>query len=1063
MSVLEKIYSELAFDEGELFSVADAPGRLRKNVWLEKGEWLSAAKRAHAEKVFFINNNPIAVFAKCGEDDTEKHQAFNRIWSLARPRLLFLASPGAITVYDLAQKPFDPSAKSNNRNELKALATLHDVEKVAQKLQDFHRDNIESGKIFEKGRFGDLKNRADKSLIRDLKTVRRELIQAGLSEEKVKYAHALIGRSIFIRYLEDRGVLDEKYFLGVAGKTAGWTDILKNESTYTEKDFSNNQHFYLRVLGNKDFTYQLFRKLARDFNGDMFPDVDIEEQTVGQQHLKIIQDLLYGNAGGQRKLFFYSYRFDIIPLDLISSIYEEFYHSSTHDGEKKTKARQDGAFYTPPVLAEFVLSRTLTEKELKKTPRVLDPACGSGIFLVEAFRRMVRYKHYEKKAPLSFDELKDILRKQIAGIEVNPEAARITAFSLYLSLLHYLDPPSINAQIQKGNNLPKLIATKGRSKNHYHCIWVGNTFDVKKIQSNALWRERFGQQCADVIVGNPPWGAAGSKADQITKAREQVMLDWCEKNNKPIGDKEPSQAFLWRALDFLKDGGKAGMLVSAGILFRHSSTAQAFREQWMNDVRLEEVFNFTHVRDFFFKGVKSPFIAVHFTKEKQNDFGVTYWSPKQVIALKEMQAVVLSRYDAHILQNEKLTSSKLWKSHWFGRHNDWRFLQELNTYERLSSVIDTTASARGFQEGNRSKKADWLLDFKELPVGKLEKYTKISSEIFVEPPDFVEARGKTSKLYSGKRILIKRGIEQKRDPKGQIISTFNESRFCFRNSIHCIKLLNKESDFYLLLQGIFWSSFARFFFFSTSSNWGLWHYEIHLEEIFDFPIVNILKKNKATRRVISIVDKLRSYHPEKQDILHPDGVPKNQIEATRHTWEVELDEAVFELYGLNEEQKDLIRDCCEVTLPFFYKPFDSIGVMAAVSNSDLAWIETYAKIFARRWNAYLDDDEEMRAQVHVGAHGNMVAIEFFPADKTDSWNLKPKNDSWGYILEQIGKALPQPMGTSQILLDGLVHVISGDGIIIIKRNEKRFWTRSLAREDAETTLCKAMLKDRKNL
>ena len=70
--------------------------------------------------------------------------------------------------------------------------------------------------------------------------------------------------------------------------------------------------------------------------------------------------------------------------------------------------------------------------------------------------------------------------------------------------------------------------------------------------------------------------------------------------------------------------------------------------------------------------------------------------------------------------------------------------------------------------------------------------------------------------------------------------------------------------------------------------------------------------------------------------------------------------------------------------------------------------------------------------------------------------MKSKNDSWGYILEQLGNALPQPMGTSQIVLDGLVHVVSDSGIIIIKRNEKRFLTRSLAREDADATICKAM-------
>jgi len=1060
MGALEKVYSDLDFQSGELLSVADSPNCHHKNVWLEKGEWLAAAKRANAEKIFFVENNPVVVFAECGADHTEKHKAFNRIWSLARPRLLFLSSHGEITVYDLAQKPFDFSEKSKRKNKLKVLAILHDIERVAQKLQDFHRDNIESGKIFEKGRFGDLKNRADKSLIRDLKTVRRELIQAGLSGEKVKYAHALIARSIFIRYLEDRQILTENYFRKVARQASGWTDILRDETAYTVFDFSPNKPFYPRILKNKDFTYALFRSLARDFNGDMFPDVDKEEATVKQDYLDLVQDLLYGNAGIQKKLFFYSYRFDIVPLDLISSIYEEFYHLAVNDDEKKKNVRQDGAYYTPPVLAEFVLSRTLTPEVLKKAPRVLDPACGSGIFLVEAFRRIVRYKQYQKKAPLSFDELKEILQKQIAGIEVNKEAAGIAGFSLYLSMLHYLDPPSINEQIKQGNKLPNLIASNSRSKHHYHCIWVGNTFDVKGIESNALWKKRFGNQCADVIVGNPPWGAPGKKADEATKIRERVMLEWCHKNDKPIGDNEPSQAFLWRALDFLKDGGRAGMLVSAGVLFKHGSTTQAFREQWMNSVRLEEVFNFTHVRKFFFKGGVSPFLSVCFIKGKQKDFPVTYWSAKQVMALVKTQAVLFSKYDAHILRKEDLTSSKLWKNYWFGRFLDHEFIKQLQKYPPLTAVVDRQKTGQGMVLLPSKYPTKKLHNQPLLNIESFKRYVGYNELIFQKIPGKVYRLGKAS-VYIGKRILVQRGISEKNDPKGQIVARYESNNFCFTNAINGIWIKSQEEWLCKTILGILWSAFARYYFFMTSSNWGLWHHEIHLDdELLQFPVV-LDQNNPATAQIISIVDKLRNYHPEKQDILkNPDGVPEKEIEVKRRKWELQLDKAVFKLYGLNEEQKDLIRDCCEVTLPFFYQPFDSIGAMPAVDSNNLLWIETYVKIFARRWNAYLGNDEEMRAEVHVGAHGNMLAVEFFPADKGDSWNLKPKDDSWGYILEQIGKALPQPMGTSQILLDGLAYVISDDGIIIIKRNEKRFWTRSLAREDADATLCKRMVETR---
>lgn len=1047
---LDALYSELDFIAGNLMTATDTPALCRNPLdWLEKGEWLAAAKRADVEKVFFVENNPVAVFAECGATTAEKIKAFNRVWCLARPRLLFLASPGEITVYDLAQKPVDKNNPEEWRN-LKSLAVLHDIGKVAEEFQRFHRDNIESGRVFGDRHFGDLTNRADKALIRDLKTVRRELIEEGLSGNKVRFAHSLIGRSIFIRYLEDRGVLSEKYFRKVAMQKAGWTKLLNNPPDRFGVDLSENRTFYPRVLADKSFTYALFKSLARHFNGDMFPDLEEEEQTVTPKHLLLIQDLLYGDAGRQKNLFFYSYQFDIVPLDLISSIYEEFYHPSISNDERKNKARQDGAYYTPAVLAEFVLSRILTIEEIKKKPRILDPACGSGIFLVEAFRRIVRYEWHKKKSPLSFDDLKRVLKEQIAGIEVNEEAARITAFSLYLSLLHYLDPPSIEWQMKQGNKLPNLLASKSRSKNDYHSILVGNAFDVGQIESNTLWKERFGDECADIIISNPPWGSRENKADVESKAREKVMLDWCIANNKPIGYKEPSQAFLWRSLDLLRKDGKAGMLVSAGVLFKRGSKSQAFRNQWLDHVRLSEVFNFTHVRKFFFKEADSPFLAVFYDKNLQGDTPVYYWSGKQTAILSKVQSVLLSRHDLHILRNEELDNSAVWKTYWLGQFADRQFIRILGQRKKLEAFVDRPNSGRGYQLASQNKPAEALKNFKNIER-IAARYEPLE---FGSPPSKVERFGAIG-AYTGLRVLVNEGVSEKTDAKGQIVAQYASDPFCFYRSVYGLWLKDQYPWIHKLLLGVLWSSLARYYFFMTSSNWGLWHHKILLDELLQLPVV-FDNGHPATKRIIAIVDSLRSYHPQQKDVLHPDGIPATEIELKRREWETELDEAVFELFRLNDEQKDLIRDCCGVIIPFFYNPFNSVGVIPAVEKNDYSWIEKYIRVFSRRWNAYLRDDEEMRAEVHLGAHGNMVAVEFFLADKDHLCDVKPNDNSWGKILERIGNRLPQPMGASRIMLDGLVHIVLDDSIIIIKRNEKRFWTRSLAREDADATICKAM-------
>lgn len=1052
MNALDILYNELDFQSGSLFSASDTPSSCAQNDWLEKGEWLAAAKRAEVEKLFFVGNNPVAVFAECGDGLLAKIRAYNKAWCLARPRLLFLASQGEITVYDLAQRPVNENDENDWKN-LNTLEILDNVLGVASKLDKFHRDNIESGLLFGEERFGDLKNRADQALIRDLKTVRLELINAGLFGDQVRYAHALIGRSIFIRYLEDRGILTEKYFRNVASQKAGWTELLCSPQLGAGIDLSTHSTFYPRVLVDKEFTYALFKRLARDFNGDMFPEDENEELVVNNGHLTLIQSLLYGDAGVNKKLFFYSYRFNIIPLDLISSIYEEFYHSSTAEDEKKSKARQDGAFYTPPVLAEFVLSRVLTTEVLSKKPRVLDPACGSGIFLVEAFRRIVRYHWQEKKEAPTFDDLKAILKDRIAGIEVNGEAARIAAFSLYLSMLHFLDPPDIIGQIKMGNRLPNLVASEQRSPNHFHCILPINAFDSQLIEANPLWKERFGSGCADVVVGNPPWGDPGKKADLETKERQRVLLAWCSDNGKPIGDNEPSQAFLWRAHDLLKDGGNAGMLVSSGIFLKHSSTTQEFRNRLFDVINLNEVFNFSHVRKAFFKGAISPFTCVCFSKSDKPPAFVKYWAVKQTMFLNNIQAVLLSKQDCFLVDNEDLTSNKVWKVCLWGVTPDWKFIKSLDRFTPLSKYVNREKCGQGFKKSPQKYESDSFGDIPSLSIKGFSRYDSLHE--FVEIPSKVYRLGNTDS-YRGTRLLFERGISEKGVVRGQIICRVESQPFSFSSALVGLKLEREDNEIYKFILGILWSSFSRYYFFLTSSTWGIWHDAIDLDnELLTLPVPTL--DNKFQKDIIEVVEKLQNYCPQKYDIYHPDGVPESEILKQRGQWEKELDDVVFDLYNFNEEQRDMVRDCCEVTLPFFYKPLDSVGVMPAVTKNDLSWIEIYAKIFSLRWNAYLNNGEEMRAEVHVGAHENMLAVEFYPADKEDRWNLKPKDNSWGYVLEQIGNKLPKPMGSSQILLDGLVHVISDDGIIIIKRNEKRFWTRTMAREDADATICKRMV------
>lgn len=1078
--LLEYAYDELDFSQGDLVSSKVSLSEITLEEWIEKGDWLELAKQVEAEKVFFVNNNPVIIFAKCDTQEDEKvRQIFNKIWCMARPSYLFLAKEGELAIYDLTKPPARSIEdwKKNNR----PLEVAQNILEVTSKLYQYRREQIESGKLFEDERFETSNQRADQSLIKDLKTVRLALISGGLSENKRKYAHALIGRSIFIRYLEDRGILTQEYFEAIAQNNATWKALLNAPDDQLNMETEAKQH-YIKILSDKSFTYALFNKLSQDFNGDMFPSDEQEAESVDQQHLSLLQEFLQGNIDPQKKLFFWAYKFDIIPISLISSIYEEFYH------ESNTENIDNGTHYTPSSLVEFVLSKVLTSDCLTTHPRILDPCCGSGIFLVEAFRRIVRHRVYQNQGQrLSWQELREILKNQIAGIEINSEAIRITAFSLYLALLNYQEPPDILLQIKRGEKLPFLIyQPNGLSEdNHFNNLVCDNAFQEFSNSEDVTLSRNFSSQCADVVVGNPPWGYPKT-TDRKSTQELNIALQWCQERDYPVGDKERSQAFIWRVFDFLKDNGWSALVVSTGIFFKTHDKSKEFRQKWLNSVLLKEVVNFAHVRDIFFKsGNKnqssasiSPFASIIFQKVNQTELTlkdqvVTYWSAKKTAMIKNMPAVILSVMDRRgIRQSELFYNDYLWKIYYWGNHQDAGLIKGIQLSQTLKELHDSRNSGQGFSEGRKDQKDCQLPRL--LPTDKFERYGLISSSWFQRPPKQV-TRPRKPTLYQGIRLLIKHGISQVSRKKGEIIARLESENFSFTNSVNCIKLHDAEEWKYKIVLGTLWSSLSRYYFFLTSSKWGIWHDGIYKDEYLSLPI--IFPKDQVIReKVIDIVEQLQNCNPIKYSIEHPEGKTPEKIEAQLTELEYQLDEAIFDVYDLTIAERDLIRDMCDVGIEFYYNHINSKAVKPVESypqqNQGLLndinknrqtqkGLEGYLQAFLDIWNRELEPDGEFSWQIirpqFLGLENPMLAVIF----STQEYGEKPQpvsqsdQQQWIKILEQLGKqenGLLVPYNSHQIYLDGLVRSVSDTEIIIIKRNERRFWTRSMAREDAEATM-----------
>jgi len=950
------------------------------------------------------------------------------------------------------------------------LATITATAQVQEKLQQYRRDQIESGQLFEDKRFG-YDNRADRALIRDLKKVRKGLRDAKL---EVEFAHALIGRSIFIRYLEDRKVLIPEYFQSVADENGrkDWAELLARvqPDAYLPEE---ERPVYPRVLADKDFTYALFERLAKDFNGDMFPISQKERDAVTDDHLVLLQKFLLGRADDT--LFFFAYRFDIIPIELISSMYEEFY------GVERGKPEKQGSFYTPSSLVEFVLSHTLKDEVLDRRPRVMDAACGSGIFLVETFRRFVRHRMKQVGRRLRPNEIRKILREQIAGIDINPEAVRVAAFSLYLALLHYHEPRDI---LQ--HKLPNLTYDKDRvetdSNQHFDVLVASDAFHVEDTIIHEEVRSRFGPASADIVVGNPPWGDPKSR-DPLVVAGKRGAMAWCKKQKRDVGDRELSQAFIHRTLDILKDGGRAGLLVSTGVFFKRHDKSRKFRQQWLEAVALEHVVNFAAVRDTFFSGPShkegsiAPFASVIFEKKRAaRNQRFPYWSAKKTAFIERVQVVILSRADVRIVRQDKmLTDDKLWKVYWWGSHRDEALIEALRLNPTLRDVVgadmpEECRFGRGYEKTKKGKlPSDWLAEYKDLPTKKLTRYGELDPSAFVPVPATVYRRGNRT-VYDGVRLIIHRGIPQEGNAKGEIIARLATDPFCFRNSVHGVRLVEHVADHAEILLGILWSSLTRYYAFMTSGSWGMWHHELHLEQIEQLP-VRIPTDACLRSRIADAVSALSSTDPEKFGLLHPAGHSKQMVDDAISRSEAELDAAVFELFELDDAERDLVSDLCNVGLDLFYRGMESSALDPVVPKpgsfigrrKDLKqtvgesrelrdYIDAFLDVWEReltrkggqfRWWAIRPDDASPMLAVVFSTEEQDVPL---------SESSESLEEAWCSVLRLLGKSSLQPYHARRVFIDGMVRVVTETDIVLIKRNERRLWTRSAAREDAEATL-----------
>ena len=241
---------------------------------------------------------------------------------------------------------------------------------------------------------------------------------------------SLLGRALFFRFLRDRQIVTEDAIHQIALKATTWKKCFdgpaNTAATCRWLDETFNGDFLPLTDGGSE---AYFRKMDRLTKGDVFNH--LTAVVLGADPMGSIYQLSFDWG---------TFDFAHVPVGLLSQVYEDFcWHW------EREEAAATSVHYTPHNIAVTLLDEAFHGLESPEEARVLDPACGAGVFLVLAFRRIYREAWKAKRKRPDRRTIRKILNRQLAGFDVSENAIRLAALSLYLTALE-LDPRPNHSQ-----------------------------------------------------------------------------------------------------------------------------------------------------------------------------------------------------------------------------------------------------------------------------------------------------------------------------------------------------------------------------------------------------------------------------------------------------------------------------------------------------------------------------------------------------------------------------------------------------------------------------------------
>ncbi len=682
----------------------------------------------------------------------------------------------------------------------------------------------------------------------------KRLTEAELDEA----VQRIIDRLIFIRNCEDRK-LEEETLLSVLRI---WES--KHRGTLAERIVDVFRHFW------------------DEYNSELFKPHLCDQLDVSNE---VLEEIINGLDHTKDRTI--KYDFSALDADVLGNVYEQYLgHILKKTAKRATLAKkharrkEQGIYYTPTYIVDYIVRNTLGELLKDKTVdvekiRVLDSACGSGSFLIKAFDVLNEYhskkdKDYNQtrldvETGTTFTKKVEILKNNIFGVDLDKQAVEIAQLNLLLKIT------------EKGYRLPLL-------KQNIKC---GNSLiDDEKVAGDKAfkWEKEFKQIIDeggfDVVIGNPPY-------IRNTDLPNKDKLFHAKKYSSAYEQYDIYILFFEIGMKLLRNNGYLGFITSNK--FIASDYGQKLRDIILENCKIISLIDVSHLR--IFKDA-STYPVITILQKEGNEMN----RKNNLITFQKINEIE----DLHFNKNTvKIKQSKFLE----GRDN--RFLEEIGNikFQLIEKFVKKSVRVKDLftcRRGSPKNKIK-ILNEKTKNSHKCIVSRNVSGYLPKLSDDVFVVSDLQNKILSKEKVLMPRTVLS-------LKAAYEGGGNFIMDRIYYL-IPKKEQKINLRFLTALLNSKVIDFYYKV--NFGTTHVgggylDLRGTQIDELPIKIIPETQQQP--LIKLVDKMLSLNKRLNEIGDKKTDERQRIEEEINKTDAEIDELVYSLYGITESEKKIIEE-----------------------------------------------------------------------------------------------------------------------------------------------------------